>query len=109
MKMFQTVQQYMAVMGFVPNQQQNTGRPFSFRQTACIVQFSMEIFCCAKSVFNGTDNPEDYMEMIYAFTAVICIAIAFISISLNNDNLFHIIELSEEEGELSKFENTFHF
>lgn len=109
MKMFVTVQEYMAVMGFIPNQQQNTGRPFSFRQTVIIVQFSMEIFCCGKSVYDGADNFSDYMELIYAFTAVACITLAFISISFNNDRLFYIIELSEEEGDFSKCENILHF
>lgn len=109
MKMFVTVQEYMAVMGFIPNQQQNTGWTFSIRQTLIIVQFSMEIFCCAKSVVDGAENFEEYMELIYAFTAVTCITVAFISISFNNDRLFYIIELSEEEADFSKYGNIFHF
>lgn len=101
MKMFQTVKQHMAMMGFVPHQQQNTGRLLSFRQILCIMQFSLQMIGSTMVLLDGTDTPEDYVQMIFALTAVIGVTISFLSISFNNDKLFFAIELSEEEAEFS--------
>lgn len=109
MKIFQAVQEQMANMGFAPNQQQNNRRPFSPRQIICIVKYCIDLSCCAASIFFEADSTEEYMEALYASTAVGCITIAFISISFNNDNIFYTIELTENEGNFSNCENIFSF
>lgn len=101
MIIFQTIRKNMAAMGFTPNQQQNSHRKFSFRQTVCTVKYSIDILLIGVYVFCEADRTDEYMESIFAFTAGIAITIAFISIIWKNDQLFNLLELSSQELTIS--------
>ena len=101
MKFFQKIQENLAVMGFIPNQQENNHRLFSSRQIFCIVKFSIDIISTIVHIFYGADGVEEYMETIYGLTGVIEISIAFVSISFHNDKLFNIIQRIAEELNMS--------
>lgn len=103
MKFAQTIGKNMAAMGFAPNQQQNNQWQFSSRQISCTLIYFTNIITCSAYIFYKANETEEYMESIYLFAAVAGITIAFISMCLNNDKLFDILELASVEGNFSKF------
>lgn len=94
-------------MGFTPNQQQNTHRKFSLRQTACAAKYFVDIVVIGLHIFYEVDCPEEYLESIFGLTAGTAVALAFISIASKNDQLFNLFELSAQELTISNslFEN----
>lgn len=101
MKSLETIRKNMAAMGFVPTQQQNNHREFSSRQFFCTAKLSIDVIGIAAYMFFEADRTEDFVEPIFAITALGGITIVFVSLVFKNDKLFDTFEHSSAEMTIS--------
>lgn len=97
MKVFQCIQQILAVIGFAPNQQQNNQLNLNYRQIIFVVVCVMNVTFLSSYIFLEADDVEEYMDAIFSLIVMVTIAIAFTSIIFKNDQLFNYIECVTRE------------
>lgn len=98
LKIFQTTQKCLAVIGFAPNQQQNDrNRRFNSKQIIIVTVCTLSTIDFMLYVLLVANDIEDRMDAIYSLTAVAGATIAFVSIIFRIDELFNFIELIEIE------------
>lgn len=97
-KIWQTTKIHMAAIGFAPNQQHNNSNwPCSSVQLVNVVICSINAISIGIYILREANVVEDFIESIFAFTAIVGVLVSFISIILNNDKAFNNIELCENE------------
>lgn len=109
MKLFETIQENMATMGFTPNQQQNHQRQFNSGQFCYIFKYSMDLISITVYIFREAESVDEYIESVFSLTVVGGVLIAFICIFLKNDKLFSLFESIAEEETLSTCSDIFRF
>lgn len=98
MKIFQTVQNNMAAMGFASIQQQNNHhRQMSFGPIIDVILCSIDAISVGVYIFREANGIEEYMVTIFTFTVLVAIAISFVSIIFKNDKIFNAIEFCANE------------
>lgn len=103
MKIFQIIQKNFALIGFVPNQQQNTNGKISKIQAFGI--FSAIFFTILVGVyfFYGAQGTEEYMYTIFLLIVFFGMAICHISLVIKNDKIFSTIDFCENMLNESEF------
>lgn len=102
MKIFQTVQRNLAVLGFTPNQRQSNRWQLDWREIFGVAKCSADTVTIAAYVFTQAESIEEYMDSIFALIVLVSITISYISVIVRNDTLFRMIETAEDEVNLSK-------
>lgn len=92
MNLFETVQRYMAAMGFFPNQQQNKRSQFNNVQISGILLYVIDAILYGAYIICVADTVEEYVNSIFTLTVALGFAIAYISLIFKNDKLFDIID-----------------
>lgn len=104
MKFLQTVQEDMRVMGFAPNQQQNSCWGFSSRQIISAFVYGLNCVLIGSNMFWGDNaTSEENMDTIFTLIVFVPILAVFISIVLKNDQIFNTIDFLTLELNTSKF------
>lgn len=103
LKVFQQIQQILAVMGFAPNQQQNNRLNLNYRQIIFVFVCGTNVTFLSSYIFLVANDIEEYMDAIFSLIVLVTIAIAFISIIFKNDQLFNYIECLTKELTDSKY------
>lgn len=97
MKIFQEIQQNLAVMGITPNQQQSDHLKLNFRQIVFVVVCAINVTLLSSYAFLVANGIEEYMDVIFSLIVLVTITIAFISIIFMSDKGFDVIRLLEKE------------
>lgn len=107
MKILQIIQKNMAVMGFVPNQQQKNNKKSSekLKQTAGIYVSVLNTSLIGVYFFHVANSREEYMYSIFALICAVGFFLSHISVIFNNDKIFNTIDM----GENVIFESEFQF
>lgn len=96
MKIFQTVQKQLSLVGFAPDQQQNTNRTFSKIQLWGIITSLTCTSLVVVYIFHVANRTEDYMYSIFSLTTSIGITASEISMTYANDKIYNAIDSGEE-------------
>lgn len=103
MKIFQTIQKNLALIGFVPNQQQNTHRTVSKIQAFGIGSAAFfTCLICINFIFVAKST-EEYMYSVFALIGATGMTTTHISLVVKNDKIFKAVNLCETLLNDSKF------
>lgn len=96
MKILQKVQKDLALVGFHPNQQQNSKKTFGklqtieiFLATLCTIQIGVYFLYVANST-------EEYMYSFFALIAGVSLTLTFICLAVKNDKIFNTTDMFEQ-------------
>lgn len=104
LKIFQTLQKNIAAIGFAANMQKQTKyRKISRYQSIMITILSMDLSTLCVFFYHEANGIEKYMDVIYQFTAGSGIFISFVSIIFRNDDIFNMLEHTQNELNDSKY------
>lgn len=102
MKYFQTLQNNMAKIGLIRNNQQNRGQYWDFRRIICTTIYTVDAMTMVAYVVYEADNLEQYMESIFSLISVAGVEVAYISFFFKNDKILNLFELVSKEYTKSK-------
>lgn len=104
LKIFQSIDAYMGVIGFYPNYQQSHFCKLSSGQIIGISIFSTNVVLTGLNlIFVDTDSFEEYIKSIVYFTIFAGVTSTYISYIFQNDQIFNIFERGRNEANLSKW------
>lgn len=104
MKVYQTVQKNLSLMGYSPDK-----RPFNKKQIKIGVEMALCIGLHIMYLVHVASTPREYMEAIFQTSVVILIFISFISTVLKMDIIFIFIDKIEilvNDSKLSSINQT---
>lgn len=96
MKVLQAVQTNLALLGFYPNQQQNSNRTLSKMQTLGIGLSLLGTSLVAAYFLFLANTTEEYMYSLFLLVAAISLATSKISLAIENDKIFNAIDMFEK-------------
>lgn len=102
MKIFQRIEQNLAVLGLAPYQQQSDHLKLNFRQIIFFVVCAINVTLMSSYAFLVANGIGEYMDVIFSLIVVVCISFGFISSIYMNDKSHATIKLLEKELVLSE-------
>lgn len=102
MKIFQRIEQNLAVLGLAPYQQQSDHLKLNFRQIIFFVVCAINVTLMSSYASLVANGIGEYMDVIFSLIVVVCISFGFISSIYMNDKSHATIKLLEKELVLSE-------
>lgn len=102
MKIFQTLEKNMAVIGFTPTQHPNNNRQLNSRQIISVAVDSISTISFLMYTIFEANSIEEYIVSNIMLTAGFTFTTSYINTIFQNDKIFDTIEMCEKELNLSK-------
>lgn len=102
MKIFQTAEKKLAILGFTPIQSLKT-HPFNRRILMGSFIFTVSILSRFAFLFRLANTFMDYTESAYLIATTISISVCFVSVIFEMQKLFDIIDGFEQIVDMSKW------
>lgn len=107
MKILHSVQKNLALMGFCPNQQQNSRGIFNKRKTRWICSFALITSLISVYFVHVADSREAYMSSLFTLLIAATTTASLFTVFNKNNQIFHTIDLLENLMNEREFE--FHY
>lgn len=104
MKVLPTIQSNLALLGFYPNQQQNSNKAFGKLQTLGIGFSMMGTSLVAAYFLFLANSTEEHMYSLFLLVASISLSTSQISLAIENDKIFNTIDMFEKLFGESEFQ-----